>query len=244
MAAHARAEGINKHSGCDIWYNFKRQCDTERKKGRPRKLTPKAELHIMHKIHCDWREPDELVAKLVGVSASTVRRYLASKGYRRVKAKHAFYLTPIHKKQRLQWAQAHQRRSLTNVAWTDEYYVHTDRGCNAIFITRRPDEKYKEHCLIPTFKQLPVHIMVWGCIMKDRKGPLVILNYPGGREGGMTAARYIEQVLEGAWMLFYEKVRKETGWEVLSQQDGAPAYGAKITRVWIGPLTIHTEAGY
>ena len=49
----------------------------------------------------------------------------------------------------------------------------------------------------------------------------------------MTAARYIEQVLEGAWMPFYEKVRKETGREVLFQQDGAPAHGAKITQAWM-----------
>ncbi|KAL1684605.1 hypothetical protein GGG16DRAFT_119640 [Schizophyllum commune] len=48
MAAHARAEGINERSGRDIWYNFKRRRTTERKKGsgRPRKLTPEAELHI------------------------------------------------------------------------------------------------------------------------------------------------------------------------------------------------------
>ncbi|KAL1711408.1 hypothetical protein EV715DRAFT_178820, partial [Schizophyllum commune] len=131
------------------------------------------------------------------------------------------------------WARAARRRSLTNVAWTDECYVHTDRSRDAIFITRRPDEKYEENCLIPTFKQSPVRIMVWGCIMKNRKGPLVILDYPGGRGGGMTAARYIEQVLEGAWMPFYEKVWKETGREVLFQQDGAPAHGAKITQAWM-----------
>ena len=60
-------------------------------------------------------------------------------------------------------------------------------------------EEYLDECLVPTFKQLPVHIMVWGCIMEGRKGPLVVLEYPGGKGGGMNSKRYCEQVLEGLW---------------------------------------------
>jgi hypothetical protein len=45
--------------------------------------------------------------------------------------------------------------------------------------------------------------MVWGIIMRDAKGPLVILEYPGGWGSGMTASRYIEQVLEGPLLNFF-----------------------------------------
>lgn len=75
-------------------------------------------------------------------------------------------------------------------------------------MTRTKDKEFDEDCLVPTFKQSNIWIMVWGCIMKGRKGPLVALEYPGGQGGGMTAARYQEQVLEGVLLDFW-KMREE-----------------------------------
>jgi hypothetical protein len=105
-----------------------------------------------------------------------------------------------------------------------------DKG-GRIFITRRPGEEFDEECIIPTFKQSSIRVMVWGCIILGRKGPLVVLEFPGGRGGGMTAARYCEQDLEGALQGFYEEVKKERGL-VDFQQDGAPSHTAKSTIAW------------
>jgi len=69
-----------------------------------------------------------------------------------------------------------------------------DRG--RIYITRSADEEYNEECLVPTFKQSSVHIMIWGCIMKGKKDLLVVLNYPGCKGDGMNSKRYQEQVLD------------------------------------------------
>ena len=63
-------------------------------------------------------------------------------------------------------------------------------------MTQCPDEEFDKDCLVPTFKQSSVRVMVWGCIMKGQKGLLVVLEYPGGKGGGMNTARYREQVLE------------------------------------------------
>jgi hypothetical protein len=49
--------------------------------------------------------------------------------------------------------------------------------------------------------------MVWGCIMKGVKGPLIILEDLGGKGGRMTAARYREQVLEGALIDFHQDMK-------------------------------------
>ena len=49
----------------------------------------------------------------------------------------------------------------------------------------------------------------------------------------MTAVRYIEQVLEGAWGPFYEEVRKERGGIIFLQQDGASPHRAKVTQAWL-----------
>ena len=53
--------------------------------------------------------------------------------------------------------------------------------------------------------------MVWGCIMEGRKGPLVILKYSGGKGGGITAAQYQNQVLDGPLHDFYQQMTEEQG---------------------------------
>jgi len=50
---------------------------------------------------------------------------------------------------------------------------------------QRSDEEYDENCLVLNFKQSPVWVMVWACVMRGIKGPLVVLEYPGGKGGGM-----------------------------------------------------------
>lgn len=76
--------------------------------------------------------------------------------------------------------------------------------------------------------------MVWGCIMHGQKGPLIILDYPGGRGGGMSAVRYRDQVLElePAVHPFYEQVVSERG-QVWFQQDNASIHTAYDTRKWL-----------
>ena len=59
-----------------------------------------------------------------------------------------------------------------------------------VWVTWAVDEEFDEDCVVPTFKQSPLRVMLWGCIMKGRKGPLVVLEYLGGWGGGITAKRY------------------------------------------------------
>ncbi|KAF9476438.1 hypothetical protein BDN70DRAFT_762689, partial [Pholiota conissans] len=78
-------------------------------------------------------------------------------------------------------------------------------------VTRRADEAYREECLVPTFKQSPIRVMVWGCIMDGKKGPLVVLDYPGGKGGGMNSTRYREQVLDAVLKDFYGEMKQKRG---------------------------------
>jgi len=43
------------------------------------------------------------------------------------------------------------------------------------------DEEYDDYCVILTFKQSSLWVMILGCIMAEDKGPVVVLEYPGGR---------------------------------------------------------------
>ncbi|KAL4242282.1 Ribonuclease H superfamily protein [Abortiporus biennis] len=67
--------------------------------------------------------------------------------------------------------------------------------------------------------------------MKDKKGPLVVLEYPGGKGGGMTSKRYQEQVLDAVLKDFYTQM-KETRGSILFQQDSAPSHTSKSTKQW------------
>ena len=107
-----------------------------------------------------------------------------------------FYCTPEEKEscmaEEFKSFDVHQWK---NLIWSDGCYVHLDDHSGHVYVTCHADEEYNENCVIPTFKQSSMWVMVWGCIMKGRKGPLAVLEYPGGRGGGMTGQRYMSSRL-------------------------------------------------
>ena len=62
--------------------------------------------------------------------------------------------------------------------------------------------------------------MIWACIVRGSRGPLVILDYPGGKGGGMMAKCYQDQVLDKVLFDYYWEMSKTRG-QVVFQQDGA-----------------------
>ncbi|KAJ3574154.1 hypothetical protein NP233_g1951 [Leucocoprinus birnbaumii] len=74
--------------------------------------------------------------------------------------------------------------------------------------------------------------MVWGCIVDGKKGPLVVLDYPGGKGGGMTSACYRDQVLDPVLKDFYHQVAHERG-RALFQQDNALSHKSRATLSWL-----------
>jgi transposase len=78
--------------------------------------------------------------------------------------------------------------------------------------------------------------------MKGRKGPLLVLEYPGGKGGGMNSERYRGQVLDGILKDFIDDVKAERP-GVIFQQDNAPSHTSKSTMNWFKtsniPLLYH-----
>ena len=142
----------------------------------------------------------------------------------------------------MQWARLYKMFNWDKVIWSDESYIYLGDDSGKVYVTRCTNKELNENCLVLTFQQSSVRVMIWACIMKGRKGPLVVLEYPGGRGGGMNSARYKDQVLEGVLASFYAKVAQEIG-KVYFQQDGAASHCSKSTQNWFSsagiPLLFH-----
>jgi hypothetical protein len=131
----------------------------------------------------------------------------------------------------LEWGREREGEQWDTVMWSDECYLQLGDKSGRVYITRTVDEEYIDECLVPTFKQSSVRVMVWGCIAHDWKGPLVVLEYPGGKGGGMTAERYRQQVLEGVLVDAVKELEKKRP-GIRFQQDGAASHKAKVTHRW------------
>ena len=239
VRAAARDFSIPQRTANQLYNKFKEMGTTHRKtgSGRPTDVTPHMMWRIRYLLVTNHRMPFEQIGNLMTpkLSASTIRRVGAYFGLHRRKGRKVIFLTPEHKAKRLQWAREYanwEERDWRHVIWSDEAYVVLGDQKGSVYVTHTKDEEFNNDCVIPKFKQSSLQIMVWGCMMKGKKGPLVVLEYPGGPGGGMTAAQYWEQVLESVLWEFWQDMSKERG-EVFFQQDGASAHRAKVMKAWL-----------
>lgn len=163
------------------------------------------------------------------VSGSTVRCVLADAGYHQRVARHVPHLRKVHIDMRLRWAKQFSLWRLNHwqhVIWFNKSYFNFGDNKSQIYITQRLDETYADDCVIWSFNQSTVQAMVWGCFAYNYKGPLIILDYPGGASGGMNSQRYIDQVLDATVSNVYNKL-KGTQHDMYFQQDNASCHKSK-----------------
>ena len=133
----------------------------------------------------DRRKPFQQIAQdtRMNISEHIVRDVAADAGYHRRVARKVPFLTALQKRKRTAWAEEYKdfnAQQWGNIIWSDECYIHLNDKSGWVYVTRCANEEYDENCVIPTFKQSSIRVMFWGCIMKGRKGPLVVLEYTGG----------------------------------------------------------------
>lgn len=230
----------------DIWKKFVATGSTHNapRSGRPPKATPRVRRRLVRIVKKNRRLPLREVAKLLSpqLSTSTIRNVLASEGFHRRKARRVPYLSRAHKQQRAAWAKPIAQWTMeqfSKIIWSDECYVHIGGNPGSVYVSRRPDEADLEECSAPTFEQSSVKVMVWACAMLDSKGPLIVLDFPGGKGGGMNSDRYQEQVLNGKLLDYYTEKSVERGL-IFFQQDNARCHTSKSTMYWLNRHGIKT----
>lgn len=242
IAQAARMFNMPWTTAHDIWKKYRESGNTENRhrSGRPRKTTSRDREKIVEQTTGSAEHRRRTLADVGNqlsppVCDATVRRVLAESGYHRRVSRKVPFLTKDQKKQRMLWARRYGKftqRDWSRVIWSDEAYIQLGEKKGRVYVTRRPGEECLEECLQPAFTQSPARVMVWGCIMKGWKGPLVVLEYPGGVGGGFNTARYKAQVLEKVLKGFHEEMSEQRG-EVLFMQDGAPCHRDHRTQEWL-----------
>ena len=221
------------------WSNYRKRGTTHNlpRSGRPHKLSPRGKRLLV----LEARKHRQLTLQMLGrsvtpqVSGNTARRILGEAGYHRRVARHKFYLKKEHIYLRLKWARKYQAWRLNHwehIIWSDECYIFIGDTRGTVYVTRRPDEVLDDDCTIKTFAQSPIRVMIWACFAYGYKGPLVVLDYPGGPGGGMNSERYVEQVLSEKLKHFYNSVKQHRRYSAF-QQDGARCHTSKMTMQWL-----------
>jgi transposase len=204
--------------------------------GRPPKLSDRDKRRLLRLMKKHRRATFTELAKIFSpkVSSRTIRRVLHDHGYSRHTAHHVPYIRPETKTKRLWYSRqlAHLKpEEYDFIIFTDETYIFIGESPGKVYITRSPDENDLPETFVHRFKKSSLKIMVWAGIMLGSKGPIVVLDFPGGRGGGMNSKRYCDQVLSGPFLEYYTAMRLERG-EVYMMQDNARCHTSKSTLQW------------
>ena len=175
----AASFGIPRSTGYKLWNKYKTMGSTHAlpRSGRPPVVTPHLKQRVAHEIQKDRKAHFQEIGQLVKptISAMTVWAIADENGIHWRVARKVPFLRPEHRRDRRVWASQFVRWSEDNwrtIIWSDEAYICLGDGKGTVYVSQTGNEALCDGCTILTFKQSSICIMVWGCIMADRKCPM------------------------------------------------------------------------
>lgn len=168
----------------------------------------------------------------VQVSDRTIRRRLFDIGLRSRRPATGLELLRQHRVGRLRFAREHENwgnEEWSNILFTDEsrFCLRTPDGRERIY--RRTGERFLQNHFSPRVSYGGGSVMVWGGISFEARTNLVIMN-----GGGMTADRYIREVLEPHVVPFAPFI----GDDFLLMHDNARPHVARIVSEYLAEVEI------
>ncbi len=174
ISLHNKSEGykktskallISQNTVAKVVQTFKKDGTatiSQRRPGRPRKLTPRQERLLMRRVeenrHASSLQLSKEVESQTGatISRDTIRRTLQRNGMHGCRPRKKPLLKPRHKKARLEFARAHTDKDedyWDSILWSDETKINVFGTDGFKTVWRRKGEEYKEKCMVPTVKQ-------------------------------------------------------------------------------------------
>ncbi len=205
---------------------------SQRRPGRPRKLTPRQERLLMRRVE-ENRHASSLQLSLLNVSKEvesqtgvtisrdTIWRTLQRNGMHGCHPRKKPLLKPRHKKARLEFARAHADKDedyWDSILWSDETKINVFGTDGFKTVWHRKGEEYKEKCMVPTVKHGGGSVLMWGCMSAAGVGELHFID--GIMNSQMYCSILKEKMLPSLCAL---------GRRALFQHDNDPKHTSKAT---------------
>ena len=199
--------------------------------GRPKLISERGMRVILRMIYNNRRISLTKISSQITprLSVSTIRRALHDIGLNSRIARVKPFLTTNHQAKRLAWAQERKdwvSEQRDRVIFTDELSVEWGENSRQIRVWRNPGDEWDTTCIVPSFKSGRTSVMVWGCMIAGKLGPLTVM--PKGRRTGID---YRDLVMDGPLWDFYMQMMEERG-EVVIMEDGAPIHRSAAASKW------------
>jgi transposase len=202
--------------------------------GRPRKLSPANIRYARHLITSGRVDTATEVAQIISdslghpVSAQTVRRALKQSGLKAVVKKKRPLLTKKHRRERMDWASAHQDWTVDDwkrVVWSDETKINRLGSDGKRWAWKKGGEGLTNRLIRGTLKFGGGSLMLWDCMMWDGAGQACKID---GRMDSVLYCSILEDELLGSL-----EEHDRTINEVMFQHDNDPKHTSKLTRKWL-----------
>jgi transposase len=212
--------------------------------GRPRETTLRQDRHIqLTHLRNRFAAPNDTARNTPGrnrprISARTIRRRLKAVGIRCRRPYRGARLTPNHRRLRVAWALRHRRWRLNQwrtALFTDECKFNVDSSDRRQNVYRRSGERFTDACVIENNRWGGPSVMVWAGFTHHHKTRLVFLEYGRGRGRGLTAQRYVDQVLQPIILPF---LTAHPG--TILQQDNARPHSERLTQNFLAANNVQT----
>lgn len=203
------------------------------KGGRPLKLDDTTIRHAVRLITSGKVDTATQATKMLQntssgtFSVSTMRRKLKSVGLKSMVKKKRPILSARHRRERLDFAQAHEHWTLEDwkkVVWSDETKINRLGSDGRKWTWRRAGEPLSDRLVEGTLKFGGGSLMFWGCMCWEGVG------YGVKIDGKMDAELYTS-ILEDELMESLKWWNKEVE-DILFQQDNDPKHTSKKAQEW------------
>ena len=161
------------------------------------------------------------------VSTQTICQALKNMDINSYSAARKPFVNAINAKKRVAWCKERLKWTIEDwakIIWSDEVSVEVQRSSKYTLIWRRKYERYEADCLQPTFKSGRVTVMMWGCFVGNKLGPLVC--FP---EGKIKSKEYCN-LLEKSLLPFLKTLNDKE--DAIYMEDNAPIHKSRYTAVW------------
>src|SRR5215469_2041447 len=160
--------------------------------------------------------------------AQTVRNGLKKVGMMAVVKRKRPLLTEKHKKERLDFAIAHQDWTLEDwkkVVWSDETKINRLGSDGRKWVWKKAGEALNERLVNGTVKFGGGSLMMWGCMLWDGVGYACKID---GRMDGELYTRILQDELQES-LNYYGKDPSS----IIFQQDNDPKHKSKVATTWL-----------